>query len=115
MGKKETKNQSKLKSLKYEKLEKQDYLTNLDVKLAKTAFRFRTRMAQFGGNFKGQGPLEPCPLCGEHPDLQELCFQCPEVVNKIQVNELYENICEPTISRELAKNLEGILKIREKI
>ena len=112
---KETKNESKLKSLKYEKLEKQDYLTNLDVKLAKTAFRFRTRMAQFGGNFKGQGPLEPCPLCGEHPDLQELCFQCPEVVNKIQVNELYENIFEPTISRELAKNLEEILKIREKV
>ena len=86
--------------MKYQKLEKQDYLTNLDVKLAKTAFRFKTRMAQFGGNCKGQGPLEAYPLCGEHPGLQDLCFQCPEVVDKIQVNELYENIFEPTISRE---------------
>ena len=104
--KKETKNQSKLKPLSYEKLEQQEYLKNLDVKLAKTSFRFRTRMAQFGGNFKGQGPLDPCPLCGEHQDLQELSFQCPEVLDKIKVNEDYDNIFEPKISRELAKNLQ---------
>ena len=62
----------------------------------------------FGGNF------DPSPLCGEHPDLQELCFQCPEVVDKIQVNELYENIFKPKITSELATNLQEILKIREK-
>ena len=113
--KKETKNQSKLKPLSYEKLDQQEYLKNLDVKLAKTTFRFRTRMAQFGGNFKGQGPLDPCPLCGEHQDLQELSFQCPEVLDKIKVNEDYDNIFEPKISRELAKTLQDILKIREKV
>ena len=59
--------------------------------------------------------LDPCPLCGEHPDLQELSFQCPEVLDKIKVNEDYDNIFEPKISRELAKTLQDILKIREKV
>ena len=36
MEKKETKNQSKLKPLSYEKHEQQDFLKSLDVKIAKT-------------------------------------------------------------------------------
>ena len=102
-----TKNQSKLIPFSY------DYIKNLNVKVAKTTFRFRTRMAQFGGNFKGQGPLDPCPLCGGHPDLQELSFQCPEVVDKIKLNQDYDNNFEPKL--ELATNLQDILKIREKV
>ena len=51
---KEPKNESKLKNVKYEKLEGQQYLTTLDVRKAKTVFRFRTEMAQFSGNYKGQ-------------------------------------------------------------
>ena len=111
---KESKSESKMKNLKYEKLEAQKYLTMLDVNLAKTVFRFRVRMAQFSGNYKGQGPPELCPLCGLHKDLQELCFYCPSVLNKIELNEEYENLFQPEVSKDLARNLIEIEKLRKK-
>ena len=59
--------------------------------------------------------LDPCCLCGEHTDLQEISFQCPEVLDKIKVNEDYDNVFGPKIRRELAKNVQDILKIRDKV
>ena len=111
---KESKSESKMKNLKYGKLEAQKYLTMLDVNLAKTVFRFRVRMAQFSGNYKGQGPPEFCPLCGLHKDLQELCFYCPSVLNQIELYEEYENIFQPEVSKDLARNLKEIEKLRKK-
>ena len=43
MKMKESKTNSKLEKLKYEKLEEQQYLKSLDVKKAKTVFIYRTR------------------------------------------------------------------------
>ena len=111
---KETKNGSKLRNLKYEKLELQDYLKTLDVKLSKTVFRFRCRMSNFSGNYKGKGPPDSCPLCGTHSDLQELCFLCPVVQDKVKIKEDYENIHQSIISRSPACDLEKIEKLREK-
>ena len=51
-----------MKDLKYEKLQIQEYLTKLDVYLAKAVFRFRVRMARFSGNSKGQGPTDACTV-----------------------------------------------------
>ena len=111
---KESKNESKLKNLKYEKLEGQQYLTTMDVKKAKTVFRFRTKMAQFSGNYKGQGPIELCPLCGSHSDHQEMSFRCSVVRDKIELAEEYENIFKPKISQDLANNLQKIDNLRRK-
>ena len=52
---KQSRSESKMKNLTYDKLNIQDYLTNLDVKLEKNRFRYRTRMTQFQGNFNGGG------------------------------------------------------------
>ena len=103
-----------MKNLKYEKLEAQKYLTMLDVNLAKTDFRFRVRMAQFSGNYKGQGPPEPCPLCGLHSDVQHQSFQCSAVTRKIKISEKYENLFKPNISTNLAKICQEIVKLRRK-
>ena len=103
-----------MKDLKYEKLQIQEYLTKLDVYLAKTMFRFRVRMARFSGNYKGKGPPDACPLCGLHSDEQQLSFQCPEVTMMIDTSVIYEHIFNPKISINLAKTCDKIMKLRTK-
>ena len=111
---KETKNKSKMKDLEYEKLLAQEYLTNLDVHLAKTVFRFRVRMERFNGNFRGQGPTAPCPLCGLHKDDQHLSFKCLTVTKELDVTEEYENLFKVHISIGMAKTCHEIVKLRTK-
>ena len=43
----------------------------LNKKNDKNVFRFRVKMANFTGNSRGNGPPNPCPLCGSHSDIQE--------------------------------------------
>ena len=109
MKMKESKTNSKL-----EKLEEQQYLKSLDVKKAKTVFRYRTRMALFSANYKGQGPIELCPLCGSHSDYQEMSFRCPKVQEKIEMDEEYGNIFKSTISKDWASMLQKIENLRSK-
>ena len=111
---KETKNKSKMSNLKYEKFEKQEYFSTLEANHAKTLFRFRTRMAPFDGNYKGQGPVDDCPLCGLHSDLQHLSFSCPIVEQKLEPPEEYDKMFETKISTELAKFLHKMIELRNK-
>ena len=85
-------NKSKLRKLNYKKLEMQEYLVTFDSQIAKNVFRFRVKTVNFNGNFKGNGPLNLCPLCGTHSDIQELCFKCPIILNQVKITEDYENI-----------------------
>ena len=103
-----------MKELHYEKLEVQEYFKTLEVSQAKTLFRFRTRMAQFDGNFKGYGSVDLCPLCGYHSDLQQLCFVCPVVKEKVGISEEYGNVFGSKISINLATTIDRIMKIRKK-
>ena len=89
-------------------------LNELDVHEAKTVFKFRVRMAQFSGNFKGQGPPDLCPPSALHPDLQEECLQCPVVRGKIEIDMQYENIFVSVITRNVARTLQAITKLRRK-
>ena len=111
---KESQNKSKLKNLCYEKLEMQQYLNDLEVKTAKNLFRYRVHMANFSGNFKGQGPTKSCILCGNHSDLQELSFSCPVILQNIKITGKYQNIFHTAISTTLAKNLLEITELRSK-
>ena len=92
----------------------QEYLTNLDVHLAKTVFRFRVRMERFNGNFRVQGPTAPCPLCGLHKDDQHLSFKCLTVTKELDVTEEYENLFKVHISIGMAKTCHEIVKLRTK-
>ena len=65
-------------------------------------------------NYKGQGPTKSCILCGNHSDLQELCFSCPVILQNIKITGKYQNIFHTTISTTLAKNLLEITELRSK-
>ena len=71
-------------------------------------------MAPFDGNFKGQGPVDPCPLCDLHSDLQHLSFNCSVVIEKVEPTEEYEQIFGAKISIELAKCLQRMIELRKK-
>ena len=93
----------------------QDYLRseNLGTLVAKSLFKFRTRMAPFSENFKGQGPPKLCPLCVNHIDSQAMSFQCSKVKEKITINlEMYEDIFKTKIPKELADIVHKILIMR---
>ena len=107
-----SRSKSKMKDLTYEKLQIQEYLTKLDVYLAKTVFRFRVRMARFSGNYRGHGPPDVCPLCVFHSDEQQLAFQCPEVAMMMDPSVKYEDLFNQNISIILAKTCEKIMKKR---
>ena len=106
---------TKMKNLEYKRLELQPYLKKFDANMAICVFRFRVKMASFSENFKGQGPLKPCPLCGIHFDTQAMSFQCGKVKDKLKISENYETIFKEDISLEMANTLQQILKIRENV
>ena len=109
---KNLKNKSKMKTLTYEKLEIQEYLLDSEVREAKAIFSFRVKMARFEGNFKGKAPPAPCPLCFTHTDLQELCFSCPVVKERIECNENYEEIFKQKVSKPMGQTLLAISRLR---
>ena len=58
----------------------QDYLTDTDtsVKEKIMVFKWRVRMENFGGNYRGGKEYIPCPLCNHHDDSQLKSFECPQ-------------------------------------
>jgi hypothetical protein len=107
---------SKMDNLSYSKLELQKYLKleNLDASGARTLFRYRTRMANFGENFReGNSPVN-CPLCGLHLDNQAMAFNnCPVLKANITIKGKYEDLFKKNMSFELVKTLVNIDKFRE--
>ena len=69
----------KLKYLDYEELVTQNYLTrgDLNFEQKKTIFLYRTRMANFGENFRACRPSTLCPFCSSHIDYQFQALKCP--------------------------------------
>ena len=106
---------SKLDNLWYSDLSIQKYLTEskFTAEEARTLFLFRTRMAQFGENFRNGQEHTICPLCQLHYDSQNLAFQCPIVNANIKVNGKYEDLFKEDIPKEVAITICNIVKFRE--
>ena len=114
MQKKQT--HSKMDSLNYIKLELQDYLKlgTVDAVIAKTVFKYRTRMATFGENFRGKNGPVNCPLCGLHLDSQFMGFyNCQVLKNNIEINCKYEDIFRKSVPKDVATSLYEIDNFRE--
>ena len=70
----------------------QGYLKEWNSVEAKTLIKYRLRMSQYAGNFRGDRPTSQCPLCGSHDDEQQLSFTCPVVMNSVKIDANYEEI-----------------------
>ena len=107
---------SKLKNLDYQELKTQDYLLcqEMTVIQAKILLKFRTRMANFSNNYKGNTEVKECKQCKKHPDSQDMIYECEYNKKYIQMSGKYEDIFEVKIEIKMAKMLEEISKSREK-
>ena len=108
---------SKMDDLVYSKLEIQNYLKleNVNTKEAQTLFRYRTRMAKFGENFRGNRNSILCPLCKTHLDGQKMCFEnCPVVKKNITISGNYNPIFNTSgIPSDIVQTLVRIENLRE--
>ena len=86
---------------------------NISYTEAQQIFKFRTRMANFGENFRGQGGPTVCPLCQSHVDSQKWSFQCRVIKTNIVIKGKYSDIFCENIPKETANTVAEIYKFRE--
>ena len=112
-------NHSKMKNLQYSELAMQDYLQNekITIKEARTLFKFRTRMINCWGNFKGGRPPQICQLCNEPSsiDIQQHLFECTIINEHICIEGVYTDIFEEITSEKIAKTVQKIITYREEL
>ena len=106
---------SKMKNILYEKFEIQPYLNNsqLSVENMRDLFAFRTRMAEFGENFRGQRQFVICPFLCNQKDSQMHSFNCIGITQKLQIDSTYTEIFKNNIPVKTAYSLTKIRKLRE--
>ena len=107
---------SKMENLQYSKLQLQEYLKlgNLNASEAKVIFKYRTRMASYGENYRENQIHVSCPLCGVHLDNQVMAFtNCSIVRENVTVEGVYEEIFKPVIPRKTIQTILNIEKVRE--
>ena len=115
INKKET--HSKMNDLDYLELSMQNYLKDekIKVKEARMLFKYRTRMANFWGNFKGGRPPQQCPVCNEagSVDTQQHSFHCKVIAEKITISGKYQEIFTTNIDVNIARTVTNIEEFRE--
>ena len=106
---------SKMKNIKYESLKMQKYFSDsqLNINNKRDIFAFRTRMAEFGENYRGQRSYVICPYLCYQKDSQAHSFQCTGVTDKIEVNGQYSDIFKNDIPVQTIHTLTKIRKLRQ--
>ena len=106
---------TKMANLFYTELKLQEYLKLDDISFtqAQALFSYITRMANFSENFRGLSGPQLCPLCKQHFDSQNLCWQCPLVKENVNLEGEYKNIFQNKPNSKLVKTLVNINKFRE--
>ena len=105
----------KMEHVSYNELKTQNYLLNNEhsIEEQKLIFTFRTRMAQFGENYKAGRDEIVCPLCRSHKDSQSMMFECPivkkELIDRNITNDL--NLLDDVYHEDISRNTIDILKI----
>ena len=102
--------------LNYSELKIQGYLfcQDITVNQAKVLLKFRTRMVNYGNNYKGTNKQNECLMCQNHPDSQESIFDCKYNQNNVKLRGTYEDIFTREIKIEVIETIEQIYKHRER-
>ena len=97
-------------NLEYDELKTQNYcfMKGLKISEIQNVFKYRTRMTKVAGNFKGKEGVSQCPLCGKHPDVQQLLTSCEAIREKLEIKVDIKNIFSDNITLEVAKTVSKI-------
>ena len=106
---------SKMDNLYYSEIKPQAYLTieTLNIEEIRNIFRWRTRMVRFGENYKGGREFVMCPLCRKHFDNQNMSLDCEIMRSKMNIQCKMTDIYAETVTKETAKVLLQMMKLRE--
>ena len=106
---------SKTENNLYSTLKMQKYLQleNLTKKQAIVVFKFRSRMAPFGENFRSGNLSTICPLCSAHVDSQENSLDCPTLRREVRIKGSYSDIFSENIPEDLTKTIFDIYNYRK--
>ena len=106
---------TKLENLEYYELGIQDYFKRDDItnEHKQMLFTYRTRMAEFGENYRGGSDRKMCPYCNTHIDSQALGFQCPIIQSHVKVEGDYRDIFSENIPIETIETLKRIMDYRK--
>ena len=115
---------SKVKSLKYQKLEMQDYLmpndvTDMNKEDAQMIFQIRSKVMDLKMNMKGNHEKFECSVCFLEEESQEHVYQCKNIwkIKKQSDSNIpkYEEILWGDVTQKLkvARMLKENMKIRE--
>ena len=120
LGSKKT-NYRKLERLHYGELQIQDYL--LDNQLTHddkiTILKLRTRMSDFGENFRAGKEFTVCPVCSSHLDCQSFLLQCPGLIHEIRTKfgpnhiDSIDEVYAEKISTKTIKTLTYAMDVRK--
>ena len=110
----------KLENIEYDKLKLQNYLGNngFSYEEKKLIFQYRTRMANYGQNFRAGRLITYCPLCSSHPDSQFELLNCPIIIEKVRNDKrvdhskLIIDIYSDEISSNTVKFLKSVQEAR---
>ena len=106
-----------MKNLKYTTFEIQPYLLLEDFPsdVAKSVFKWRTKMASFGENYRSGKDHVLCKLCqDQHLDSQEESFNCGIMKQYFNINHNYSDIfSEIYIPSGLANTIHTIQMFKE--
>ena len=107
---------TKMDNLVFTELKIQDYLVSekLSVEQKRIIFLFRTRMADYSENYRGQGPQKPCQICQLHVDSQTHSVNCSLTMKHVRTQGNYNEIFSSNISIETATMLQQIVAYRDK-
>ena len=108
---------SKMDNVSYSELAIQDYflLPGINVEEIRSVFKFRTRMAPYEGNFRGNKDFVHCPLCSTHVDSQVLGLECPAIRKVFNIECDIQNFYSDSVTIDTAKTLTKILAIRKEL
>ena len=106
---------SKMDNVIYTELNIQTYLMSeeLSVEQKRIIFHFRTRMANFAENFRGQNPSIPCKICLMHVDSQEHGVNCTVTKKSLKKAGKYEEIFTNNITVATAQMLQELVEFRK--
>ena len=109
---------SKMDEHYYQEIAPQKYISLKGARIEhiRNIFRFRTKMARFGENYKSNNDQTqaPCPLCFNHLDSQSLSFQCEFFKDKLRISCNMNDLNKDDISLDTAITITKMMELREK-
>ena len=108
---------TKMENINYEDLKIQTYFTRQDIRTEqkKILFKFRTRMARFGQNYRGGKEKIVYPLCDSHIDNQDLSYICPVIRKEVKIRGSSSDIYCQEINKNTVETLEKIVEVRKSL